>query len=123
HTFQSKKNYIYFKTIARTFLKGLASVKAKEKLRKEAKAKDNFFLKTLINAGVDAVVDATENADLRCWRTMPRYCYIGEIPVPSDTCQISLQFFNAENQLLMSREFADFVVNKKLNLLELVYLN
>ena len=55
-TFQTKKNIIYFKTITRTVVKGIAAHKAKEKLKKETKTKDNFVLRNIINLGVDAMV-------------------------------------------------------------------
>ncbi len=123
YTFESKKHIIYFKTLLRTILKGLGSIEAKEKLRKKAEAEDNWLLKSLINWSVDAVVDATENPDLRCWCTMPRYCYIGEFNIPPGEYHIEIRFINQQGYVEAFQEFEDFRVTNGLNLIEAVCLN
>lgn len=123
HTFAAKKNIIYFKTLIRTVLKGLASARAKEKLRKKAGAEDNFLLGALINLGVDAAVDATENPDLRSWRTMPRYCFTGEVKISPGLHHIEIRLYNTYGVMVEKKEFPNYQISNGLNLVEAVYLN
>lgn len=122
-TFQAKKNIIYFKTITRTIVKGIAAYKAKEKLKKETKTKDNFILRNIINLGVDAIFDATENPDLRIWSSLPRYCHVAEIELPAGVHDIRLQFIGRANLQLTERIYSEYTVGQRLNLLESFYLD
>jgi len=121
-SFETQKNIIYFKTLVRTVAKGLASVKAKEKLRKKAGAEDNFLLSAILNFGVDAAVDATENPDLRYWRTMPRYCYANEFQIPSGTHNIEIRYLGTHGKLIHTDSYTDFPATAGLNLLESICL-
>lgn len=123
-TFETKKDIIFFKTVSRSLLKGLASKKVKDKLQKKADVEDNFILKSLLNFGVDMAVDATEHPDLRCWRTLPGRCYVGQFGLPEGEYEIEICYYN-ENHLLIKRETTqDFAVRYgKLNLLESICLN
>jgi hypothetical protein len=124
NSFETKHDIIFFKTISRVIVKGLASKKAKDKLQKEMKAEDNFIFKSLLNLGVDMAVDATEHPDLRCWRTMPGQCYIGEFEVAEGKHIIEIRYYNHDHLLVKKEQFNDFVVSYgKLNLLESVCLN
>ncbi len=121
YTFQDKRNYIYLKTLIRTITKGLAAAKAKKKLRKESG--DNPFLNALINAAVDVGVDATEQPDVRCWRTMPQNCYVGEFFVEDGVHDIKVEFLTREELLIKSKELRQYQMQKHLNLLDFVSLN
>jgi uncharacterized protein len=123
YTFETKKNIIYFKTITRSVVKGLAAIKAKDKLQDETKTKDNFIISNLINLGVDAIFDATENPDLRVCSTFPRLCFTGEIPLKPGNYQIKVLYYGYDNSLLQEENHPDFTVKKGINLLETVYLN
>lgn len=123
YTFETKKNIIYFKTITRSLVKGLASLKAKEKLQDKTKTRDDSFLRKLINLSVDMVVDATENPDLRVCSALPRYCYSGEINLKPGVYQIQVLYYGYDNTLLYQETFSDFPVRRGLNLLETFYLN
>ena len=72
---------------------------------------------------VDVGVDATENADLRCWRMMPRYCYSGEIPISPGTHDIIIEFYNKNNLLIKKKMYPNYSVSNKLNLLDAVLIN
>lgn len=123
YTFETKKNIIYFKTITRSVVKGLTSVKAKDKLQDETKTKDNFIFRNLINLGVDAIFDATENPDLRVCSSFPRLCFAGEIPLKPGKYQIKVSYYGYDNSLLWEENHPEFTIRKGLNLLETVYLN
>lgn len=122
-TFETKKHITYIKTLIRTTLKGIASVKQKEKLRKKMGVDDNFILGGLLNFGVDSIVDATENPDLRCWRTMPQRCYIGEYRLNPGEYDISIRFYNKNGLLVKEKIHSNFEITEGLNLIEANCLN
>jgi len=121
HTFSSKRNLIYAKTLIRTVVKGLAAAEAKKKIKKEAKTNDIFG--ALVDAAVDIGVDATENADLRCWRTMPQFCYAGEFVVPSGKHDVEVRFLTPQGLLVQKKIYQNFNVKQGLNLIDAVSLN
>jgi hypothetical protein len=123
YTFETKKNIIYFKTITRSVVKGLAAIKAKDKLQDETKTKDKFIWRNLINLGVDAIFDATENPDLRVCSAFPRLCFTGEIPLKPGKYQIKVTYYGYDNTRLWEENHPDFTIKKGINLLETVYLN
>ncbi len=77
-TFKRKEAVIYIKTVLRAVAKGLAAAEAKKKLKKETEA--DPILGAFIDAAIDIGVDATEQADLRCWDLLPQKCFAGSIP-------------------------------------------
>ncbi len=123
HTFEAKKNIIYFKTITRTVVKGIAAHKAKDKLKKETKTEDNFLLRNIINLGVDAIVDATENPDLRIWSSLPQLCYAGEIEISPGVYDIRIQYLGRANVLICEKFYPAYSIGQKLNLIETFYLD
>ncbi|MFW6129870.1 MAG: hypothetical protein ACOC56_01725 [Atribacterota bacterium] len=122
-TFQTNKYLVYLKTIIRTIIKGVGSAKVKHELRKEAGLKDTSLLSRLINVGVDIIVDATENPDLRCWRTLPQKFYIGEFALNPGYYNIHIYFYNNNGYLLKKKSFFEYEINDGLNLIETIYLN
>jgi hypothetical protein len=77
-----------------------------------------------ILAGIaNAAVDATENADLRSWRTMPGYCYAGEFEIEEGNYDIVIKFYDKFNTEVLTTTFDDFKIIKGLNLLESFYLD
>ncbi|MBN1407913.1 MAG: hypothetical protein JW956_08995, partial [Calditrichaceae bacterium] len=120
-SFNKNRKIIYIKTVVRTVIKGLAAAEAKKKLRKETKAKGGWG--TLLDAVVDVGVDATENADLRCWRMMPRYCYTSEIPISQGTHDITIEFMNKNNLVIRKKAYPNYTITNKLNLIDLALIN
>lgn len=120
-TFNAHRKIIIMKTIVRTISKGLAAAEAKKKLRKETGAKG--ILGDLLDAAVDVSVDATENADLRCWRTMPDKCYVGEFPVQKGNHTITVHFLNNQGLVVQNNEFKNFQIGDRLNLVNVTSLN
>jgi hypothetical protein len=121
NTFEMKKDIIYLKTIARTVVKGIAAAKAKKKIKKETGA--NPLFGALINIATDAAVDATENPDLRNWRTMPQNCYIGEFAVSPGIHNIIVNFYNRNGLLVKKKSIANYEIKNNLNLINVVSLN
>jgi uncharacterized protein len=77
---QDRIGLIYLKAGGRALLKFLAA----EKIKKEAKAKGKGSrLENLISSSiVDAAYSASEQADLRIWRTLPHDIQIAQFPLP-----------------------------------------
>jgi len=121
HTFESHKHIIYIKTILRTVSKGLAAAEAKKKLKKEADA--DGILGAFIDFAVDAGVDASERADLRCWNTMPQKCYIGQVPLSGGKHQVQLIFLDRNGDEVDRHRIDNVELNDKINLLEFISLN
>lgn len=120
-TFETRKFIIYTKTVIRTVTKGLAAAEVKKKLRKETGA--SGLLGNLLDATVDVGVDFTENADLRCWRTMPQLCYVGEFPVQDGSHDIVVEFVDGSGLIVDKKEITGFDVHNGLNLIDAVSLN
>ena len=119
-TFETQKSITYFKTITRAVLKGIASSAAGRTIKKETG--DNF-LGNVAAALTNALVDATENADLRSWRTMPGYCFVGEYDIEPGVYDIEIRFVGENKTFLSSRTYKDFRIINGLNLLEAYHLN
>jgi len=121
HTFESHLNIIYIKTIIRTVAKGLAAAEAKKAIKKQTGANDLFG--ALINIATDLAVDATENADLRCWHTMPQKCYVAEYKLKPGTYDISIHFLANNGQVIKKVDHRQFKIDtNSLNLVEAVAL-
>lgn len=119
-TFRNKQKLIYIKTIIRTVTKGILAAKAKKKLRKKLKAND--FWGAVLNASVDLAVDATEQPDLRCWKTLPKECLIGEYALPQGEHTIDVLGYDRNGQVLYSHRFENYSVKSGVNLLSFVTL-
>jgi hypothetical protein len=69
---------IYLKSGGRALLKFLASEKMKSEMKKDKNETKNF----LGSLAIDLVVGATEQADLRTWRTLPAQIHIARLNLP-----------------------------------------
>lgn len=119
-TFESQKSIIYFKTITRAILKGVGASALGRKIKKET---DNGILGDILVGIANAAVDATEGADLRSWRTMPGYCYVGEFKIDEGIYDIEIIYLNQFNQPIVSTFYEDYKVKPGLNLLEAFHFN
>lgn len=78
---------IYLKTAGRALLKFLAAEEAK----KEMKKKDDSPLSNFLTSAVlDAAYDASEKADVRTWRTLPRDIQFARLQLPSGSYSLSV---------------------------------
>ncbi len=79
---------IYLKAGGRALLKFLAA----EKLKEEAKKKTNgSYLSNLLSSTlIDAAYDASEQADLRTWRTLPHDIQIEQVLLPAGTYSVEV---------------------------------
>jgi len=87
---------VYLKAGGRALLKFLASEAAKNEWKKDGDETGNFF-KSLL---VDIAVDATEQADLRTWRTLPNQMLLVRVNLPAGTHNFTLTGRNPSRSLL-----------------------
>ncbi|MCB9209179.1 MAG: hypothetical protein H6612_00620 [Ignavibacteriales bacterium] len=119
-TFESQKSIIYFKTITRALIKGIGASALGRTIKKET---DDGILGDILVGIANAAVDATEGADLRSWRTMPGFCYVGEFKITEGTYDIEIRFLNQFNQPILSTYYDDYIIKSGLNLLEAYHFN
>jgi hypothetical protein len=119
-TFESNKSLIYFKTIMRALAKGIGSAALGDEMKEGIEEK---FLADLAVFITNAVVDMTENADLRSWRTMPGYSFVKEIELEPGSYNVAIKFLDEKGMLLSSREYRNFKVTRGLNLVDAFHLN
>jgi hypothetical protein len=87
---------VYLKAGGRALLKFLASEAAKKEWKKDGDETGNFF-KSLL---VDIAVDATEQADVRTWRTLPNQLLLVRLDLPPGTHNFTLTGRNPSRSLL-----------------------
>jgi hypothetical protein len=113
-TFETNKSIVFFKTITRAVLKGIGS----SALGRELAKGKNEVVGDILAALTNAVVDATENADLRGWRTMPAYCDVTQIELPPGVYDVEIRFIDHAGNKLKSEFHKNFEVGNSLNLIE-----
>ena len=120
-TFKIKEPLIYLKTITRTILKGLIAEEGKEEMEKEI---DNPLIGLFTRLATDALVDATENADLRISRFFPAQALITELEVNPGIHNIKVKYYSKNGSVLIVDDLGDKDISKSgLNLFESFYLN
>lgn len=102
-TFKLKEPLIYAKGLARTIVKGIASEKAKAKMKNSNPGLGG----ALMGLATDIAVDATENADLRISRFFPNEFQIGEFEVAPGKHTVELEYYNAANLKLFSESLGE----------------
>jgi len=117
-TFESNKSIVFFKTITRAVLKGIGS----SALGREISKGQNEVVGDILKALTNAVVDATENADLRGWRTMPAYCDVAQIELEKGIYNIELRYIDNQGSIIKSEYYDNFEIDNSLNLIETYYL-
>jgi hypothetical protein len=120
-TFSIKEPLIYLKTITRTVIKGLFAAKRKQEMEKKI---NNELLGFAARLATDAIVDATENADLRISRFFPAKTSITEIEVTPGIHNIKIKYYSKNGSVLFVDDLGDKDITRSgLNLFESFYLN
>lgn len=120
-TFKIKEPIIYLKTITRTVIKGLVAAKGKKEMEKKI---SNPLLGFAARLATDALVGATENADLRISRFFPAKTSITEIEVTPGVHNIKVKYYSKNGSVLFVDDLGDKNISKSgLSLFESVYLN
>ncbi len=112
-TFAPKKALIYFRSVARAVVKGLAAHKLKTKL--DTGGLEGWLKK----AAVDVATDVTENADLRSSQYLPEKIFVGDFEIEPGTYQLTIQFLLSDGSVGEARTYSDYeVLPGRLNLIE-----
>jgi len=72
----------------------------------------------LLKFAVDAVTDITENADLRCWRTMPGRVYGGKIDLPPGEYEIAFEYLDERGNVVDLERKRVLIDKNDMNLIE-----
>jgi hypothetical protein len=72
----------------------------------------------LLKFAVDALTDVTENADLRCWRTMPGRVYSGRVDLTPGEYEIAFEYIDERGRVVDLERKTVFINEKGLNLIE-----
>ncbi|MBN1695110.1 hypothetical protein JW879_06905 [candidate division WOR-3 bacterium] len=132
-TFNVKKPLIYLRAALRTLIKATIDAKTKENIDKKYEEKEgeeedkeeevkkrgkDKFMAGLLKFAVDAVTDITENADLRCWRTMPGRVYAGKIDLPPGEYEVAFEYLDERGKVVDLEKKIVFIDKNDMNLLE-----
>jgi hypothetical protein len=115
-TFNVRKPIIYLRAAVRTLLKAMIDAKAKKDI--EEKHKDDKALAGFLKFAVDAVTDITENADLRCWRTMPGKVYGGKIELLPGEYEITFEYIDDQGEVVDLEKKIVTINQNGMNLIE-----
>jgi len=117
-TFGAKKSLIYLRSVARAVVKGLIAHKKKEK------ADTGGLEGWLKKVAIDAVMDMTENADLRCARLLPGRILVGDFVLAPGLYDLTVEFIDHTGERMGGKSFPGYRVTERgLNLIEAVALN
>jgi len=132
-TFKVKKPLIYLRAALRTLIKASIDAKAKEDIDKKYKDKKeeekdkeeevknrgkNKLMAGLLKFAVDVITDVTENADLRCWRTMPGRVYGGKIDLPPGKYEIVFEYLDERGNVVDLEKKRVLIDKNDMNLIE-----
>ncbi|MCD4651135.1 MAG: hypothetical protein K8S56_05025 [Candidatus Cloacimonetes bacterium] len=104
-TFKVKESLIFFKTIIRTVSKGLLTKSQTDKLNTGSELAD-----TLLRWGVNAAVDATENADLRIARFFPAFVYTQEMLLSEGKHTLKINYYSSSGLLLFADDHGEIEI-------------
>jgi len=120
-TYKLKEGMVYLKTIIRTVTKGILNEKANRELDKKT---GGGLFGELTRLATSALVDISENADLRLARYFPARAMVGEAEVEPGTYNVTVNYYGANGQLLHSDNRGQVTISAMgLNLVESAYLN
>ena len=120
-TYKIKEPIIYLKSIARTVIKAILNEATNKELDKQT---GGGLMGSLTRAMTGALLDATENADLRLSRYFPSTVGINEILVKPGKYSIKVNYYGSDNKLLFVDDLGSHEISKKnLNLFRSFYLN
>lgn len=119
--YKMKEGMTYLKTIIRTVTKGILNEKANKELDKKT---GGGLFGELTRIASSALVDASENADLRLARYFPAQAMVAETEVDPGTYSVVVKYFNSNGQLMYTDDRGQMTITSKgLHLVQSAYLN
>ncbi len=121
-TFKRDEALIYMKSLARTITKAIANEAANKELDKQTGGGGWGDLTRMLTG---ALINATENADLRIAHYLPAMAYAGDVEVEPGTHNIEVVYKDKYNKTIAVDKFDNYNVpqNRKINLIETVFLH
>ena len=120
-TYRVKEPIIYLKGITRTVVKGLLAEQAKREINRRVRDPFWAFAGTI---AADVAADASEMADLRLARYLPKEAHMVEIPVTEGTHSIRVEYYASSGDLLYTHDMGEVeVAAGHPNLFESFYLD
>jgi hypothetical protein len=120
--FSQRKNVIYFKSILRGAVKGVAAV-GFDAAAQRSTDENYSLLFSILSIGLQAYAEVSERADLRSSRYFPGKAYAGAINLKPGTYSFSVNYYGKNGTLIARRRFENIKVSEnKLNLAEAVCL-
>ncbi len=111
-TFEARKSLIYLRSVARAVTKGLIAHKQKQKTDKKDTTDNGLLGNWLKKLAIDAVVEVTENADLRCARLLPGRIFVGDFVLSPGRYDLRVDFVDGQGERIGGRSFPDFEVKE-----------
>ncbi len=121
-TFKRDEALIYMKSLARTITKAIVNEAANKELDKQTGGGDWGNLTRMITG---ALINATENADLRIAHYLPAIAYAGNLELKPGVHNIEIVYKDKYNKTIAVDKLNNYNVpnNKKINLIETVFLH
>jgi hypothetical protein len=102
----NRKTRIYAKAIARAGAKLAANALVQQQARKQG-GEGAGLLAALVGGAATA---ASEQADLRCWQTLPDRILFGRVLMPAGKHKLSVQFLTGQRAVVSTRDFGEVEV-------------
>lgn len=120
-TFKRDRAVTFLKSLARTITKAISNEAINKELDKETGGGGWGEITRFISG---AIINSTENADLRSSHYFPAFAYGGDIEIESGTHHIELVYIDYDNQIIARDIFENYEVyeNDRINLIETVFL-
>ena len=120
-TFKREEGIIYLKSLARTVTKAIANEALNKELDKQTDGGDWGGLTRLLTG---ALINATENADLRIAHYFPSFAYGGNVEIEPGVHNIEIVYKDRMNRIIATDKFDNYNVSKnnKIELFETVFL-
>lgn len=121
-TFKRDEALIYMKSLARTIAKAIANEAANKELDKQTGGGSWGDLTRMLTG---ALINATENADLRIAHYLPAMAYVGDVELQPGTYNIEVIYKDEYSNTIAVDKFDNYNVpkGKKINLIETVFLH
>lgn len=124
-TFEIKKPLIYFKTLSRAVIKGVAAAEVKKEIDEANRKSDdpNYFGAFLAKVAVDVAADLSENADLRTSMFFPGNALATSITVEPGYHDVEIFYLDGSGSKVHSEVYKDMDIRKdQMSLIETYYL-
>jgi len=121
-TFKRRENITFMKSLARTVSKAILNEAANKELDKKT---GGGIFGSLTRLVTGAIINSTENADLRISHYFPGFAYYGYVTISPGVHNMEIVYKDKFNKTIETKKLDNYYVpdNKKINLIETTFLN